>query len=91
VRDFFIYAAYIPSAQNVEAIEFRMISEETEWILEQTYFDKIRSILADSIVVWKDSGLRMRCHQAALASWSREELVGEGGGGELRACREVKI
>ena len=43
--------------------------------------DKIRPILADSIVVWKDSGLRMRCHQAALASWSREELVGEGGGG----------
>jgi len=77
-------------AQNVEAVEFRVISEETEWILEQMYFDKIRPILADSIVVWKDSGLRMRCHQAALASWSREELVGEGGGG-LGACREVKI
>jgi len=41
-RDLFIYASYIPSAQNFEAdAESRVISVETEWSLDQSYFDKI--------------------------------------------------
>lgn len=43
-RDLFIYASYIPSAQNFEAdAESQVISEETEWSLEQSYFDRIES------------------------------------------------
>jgi len=41
-RDLFIYASYIPSAQNFEAdAESRVILVETEWSLDQSYFDKI--------------------------------------------------
>lgn len=40
-RDLFIYAAYISSAQNFEA-ESRVISEDTEWSLDWTYFNKIK-------------------------------------------------
>ena len=36
-RNLFIYAAYIPSAQNIEAdFESRVISDETEWTLEMS-------------------------------------------------------
>ncbi|XP_011859075.1 PREDICTED: uncharacterized protein LOC105556591 [Vollenhovia emeryi] len=43
-RNIFIYASYIPSAQNVEAdAESRVVSVETEWSLEQSYFEKIHS------------------------------------------------
>lgn len=43
-RDLFIYASYIPSAQNIEAdAESRTVSEETEWALEQSYFNRIEA------------------------------------------------
>lgn len=45
-RNLFICAAYIPPAQNSEAdTEYRIISEETEWTLHQSYFAKIDSYL----------------------------------------------
>ncbi|KYM97752.1 hypothetical protein ALC62_11563 [Cyphomyrmex costatus] len=41
-RDIFIYASYIPSAQNFEAdAKSRVVSEETEWSIGQAYFDRI--------------------------------------------------
>lgn len=43
-RDLFIYASYIPSAQNFEAdVESRVVADETEWALEQEFFDRIES------------------------------------------------
>lgn len=41
-RNIFIYASYIPSAQNFEAdAESRVVSDQTEWTLRQEYFDRI--------------------------------------------------
>lgn len=43
-RNLFIYASYIPSAQNIEAdAESRVISEETEWSLNQDYFVRVNA------------------------------------------------
>lgn len=43
-RDLFIYASYVPSAQNFEAdAESRVTSDETEWSISQPYFDRIVS------------------------------------------------
>ncbi|XP_070527733.1 uncharacterized protein [Cardiocondyla obscurior] len=43
-RNIFIFASYIPSAQNVEAdAESRVVSDETEWTLGQVFFEKIES------------------------------------------------
>lgn len=43
-RNLFIYAAYIPSALNLEAdTESWVVSKETEWSLNQEYFNRIDS------------------------------------------------
>ncbi|XP_026823727.1 uncharacterized protein LOC113561474 [Ooceraea biroi] len=43
-RELFIYAAYIPSTLNLEAdAESRVISEDSEWTLDQGYFNIIDS------------------------------------------------
>ncbi|KYN17777.1 hypothetical protein ALC57_09930, partial [Trachymyrmex cornetzi] len=39
-RDLFLYTAYIPSTQNVPDAHSRIISDETEWSLNQIYFNK---------------------------------------------------
>ncbi|XP_070525983.1 uncharacterized protein [Cardiocondyla obscurior] len=43
-RNIFIFASYIPSAQNVEAdAESRTVSDETEWSLGQVFFEEIEA------------------------------------------------
>lgn len=61
-RNLFIYTSYIPSAQNFDAdAESRFVSEETEWSLEQSYFEKIVSIFGHFDIDLFASSINAKC------------------------------
>jgi len=73
-RDIFIYAAYIPSAQNIEAdAESRVVSEETEWSLGQPYFDKINLYLGPFDIDLFASTINNKCPN--FVSWFPDPLA----------------
>ncbi|XP_036146143.1 uncharacterized protein LOC118646722 [Monomorium pharaonis] len=73
-RNLFIYAAYIPSAQNIEAdTESRAVSEETEWCLQQSYFDKISSVFGFFDIDLFASSINKKC--PCFVSWLPDPLA----------------
>jgi len=73
-QDIFIYAAYIPSAQNTEAdAESRVVSEETEWSLGQPYFDKINSHFGPFDIDLFASTINNKC--PSFVSWFPDPLA----------------
>lgn len=73
-RDIFIYASYIPSTQNVEAdAESRVVSMETEWSLEQSYFDIINTELGPFDIDLFASSINTKC--PCFVSWLPDPLA----------------
>lgn len=73
-RNLFIYASYIPSAQNFEAdAESRVISEETEWSLEQGHFDRIDVCFSPFEVDLFASSINTKCPH--FVSWFPDPLA----------------
>lgn len=70
----FIYASYIPSAQNIEAdAESRVISEETEWVLNEVYFDIILSSFGPFDIDLFASSINKKCPR--FVSWLPDPLA----------------
>lgn len=73
-RRLFIYAFYIPSAQNVEAdAESRIISEDTECTLAQVYFTTIESYFRRFDVDLFASAINAKCSH--FVSWFPDLLA----------------
>lgn len=73
-RNIFIYAAYIPFAQNVEAdAESRTVSEETEWTLEEDYFRRIESHFEHFDIDLFASSINSKCQR--FVSWFPDPLA----------------
>lgn len=73
-RNIFIYAAYIPSAQNFEAdAESRIVSEETEWTIEDTYFRRIESHFGRFDIDLFASSINTKC--PCFISWIPDPLA----------------
>lgn len=73
-RDLFIYASYIPSAQNFEAdAESRVVSEETEWTLSQAYFNRIDSYFGPFDLDLFASSINAKCSR--FISWFPDPLA----------------
>ncbi|XP_011164155.3 uncharacterized protein LOC105198980 [Solenopsis invicta] len=73
-RNIFIYASYIPSAQNFEAhAESRIVSEETEWSLGKQYFDEIEAALGPFDIDLFASSINNKCRD--FISWHPDPLA----------------
>lgn len=73
-RNLYIYASYIPSAQNFEAdAESRVVSEETEWSLSRDSFDKIESSLGPFDIDLFASSINAKCSR--FVSWFPDPLA----------------
>jgi len=73
-RDIFIYASYIPSAQNFEAdAESRVRSEDTEWTLGQEYFDRINAYFGPFEIDLFATSINKKCHR--FVSWHPDPLA----------------
>ncbi|XP_039310369.1 uncharacterized protein LOC105203938 [Solenopsis invicta] len=73
-RNIFIYASYIPSAQNFEAdAESRIVSEETEWSLGEQYFDEIEAALGPFEIDLFASSINNKCRD--FISWHPDPLA----------------
>ncbi|KYM94552.1 hypothetical protein ALC62_14809 [Cyphomyrmex costatus] len=73
-RDLFVYASYIPSAQNIEAdAESRVISEESEWALNQGYFSEIEAYFGPFDVDLFATSINAKC--TCFVSWLPDPLA----------------
>lgn len=73
-RNLFLYASYIPSAQNIVADrESRTISEETEWSLEQDYFVRIQSHFGPFDIDLFAASINAKCSR--FVSWFPDPLA----------------
>jgi len=73
-RNIFIYASYIPSSQNIDAdAESRVISEDTEWSLDQSYFDKIAACFGRFDIDLFATSINSKCHR--FVSWIPDPLA----------------
>jgi len=73
-RNIFIYAAYIPSAQNCEAdAESRVISEGTEWTLENRFFTIINRRFGQFDIDLFASSINNKCSR--FVSWLPDPLA----------------
>lgn len=73
-RNLFIYASYIPSAQNIEAdAESRVISNETEWTLDEAYFNRITSLFGSFDIDLFASSINAKCPR--FVSWLPDPLA----------------
>jgi hypothetical protein len=73
-RNIFIFASYIPSALNIEAdAELRVVSEETEWTLAQSYFDIINSRFGNFDIDLFASSTNCKCR--CFVSWFPDPLA----------------
>ncbi|XP_018404624.1 PREDICTED: uncharacterized protein LOC108781208 [Cyphomyrmex costatus] len=76
-RDLFVYASYIPSAQNIEAdAESRVISEESEWALNQGYFSEIEAYFGPFDVDLFATSINAKC--TCFVSWLPDPLAFAG-------------
>ncbi|KYN12101.1 hypothetical protein ALC57_15737, partial [Trachymyrmex cornetzi] len=65
--DLFLYAAYIPSAQNLADAHSRIISDETEWSLSQIHFNKIEENFGPFDIDLFASSINTKC--VRFVSW----------------------
>ncbi|XP_067217303.1 uncharacterized protein [Linepithema humile] len=73
-RNIFIYAAYIPSAQNCEAdAESRVVSEGTEWTLDHRYFSIINHRFGQFDIDLFASSINNKC--VRFVSWLPDPLA----------------
>lgn len=73
-RDLFIYASYVPSAQNVEAdAESRIVSEEMEWTLKQDHFDRISAAFGPFDIDLFATSINTKCQN--FISWFPDPLA----------------